>query len=108
MPDDPAQWHVFDYEGFEIHVQPQLKPTPEQHAAPGKADRYVYIGHVCRPGANAAIPGEAVHFHADGEDAYKSAQDAVDDARHIGKSIVDGTHPDLSVLPLVSHQHHPG
>jgi hypothetical protein len=32
----------------------------------------------------------------------------VDDARHIGKSIVDGTHPDLSVLPLVSHQHHLG
>ncbi|SAK59558.1 hypothetical protein AWB80_02500 [Caballeronia pedi] len=107
MPDDPAQWHVFDYEGFEIHVLPQLKPTPE-HAQQSKVDRYVYVGHVCRPGANANTPGEAVHFHADGEDAYKSAQDAVDDARHIGKSIVDGTHPDLSVLPLVSHHHHPG
>ena len=107
MPDDPAQWHVFDYEGFEIHVQPQLKPTPE-HAPPSMMERYVYVGYVCRPGANANTPGEAVHFHADGDDAYKRAQDSVDDARHIGKSIVDGTHPDLSVLPLVSHQHHPG
>ncbi|SAK69381.1 hypothetical protein AWB79_03689 [Caballeronia hypogeia] len=106
MPDDPAQWHVFDYEGFEVHVLPQLKPTPE-HAPPRNVDRYVYIGHVCRPGANADTPGEAVHFHADGEDEYKTAQDAVDDARHIGRSIVDGTHPDLSVLALVSH-HQPG
>ena len=107
MPDDPAQWRVFDYEGFEIHVLPMVKPTPE-HAPPRTVDRFIYIGYVCRPGADADVPGEAVHFHADGDDEYKTAQEAVDDARHIGKSIVDGTHPDLSVLPLVSHQHHSG
>ena len=105
MPDEPAPWHVFEYEGFEIHVLPQLKPTPE-HSPPRASDRYVYIGHICRHGANAGAPREAVHFHADGNDEYKSADDAVQEARHIGRSIIDGTHPDLSVLPLVSH-HHP-
>jgi hypothetical protein len=107
MPDDAAQWHVFGYEGFEIHVLPQLKPAHE-HAPPRTAERFVYVGHVCRPGADAGLPGEAVHFHADGDDEYRTAPDAVEEARHIGKSIVDGTHPDLSVLALVSHHHHPG
>ena len=46
-----------------------------------------------------------LHGHADGDDAFKTADDAVQDARHIGRSIVDGTHPDLSVLQLVSHHH---
>ena len=104
MPDEPAPWQMFEYEGFDIHVLPQLKPVPE-HAPPRATERYVYIGHVCRHGANAAVPGEAVHFHADGDDAFKTADDAVQDARHIGRSIVDGTHPDLSVLQLVSHHH---
>lgn len=106
MPDDPAQWHVFQHEGFEIHVLPQVKPTPE-HAPPRAVDRYVYIDYVCRPGAQPNDPSEAVHFHADGDDEFKSTADATDDARHIGKSIIDGTHPDLSVLAIVSH-HHPG
>ncbi|WP_159839168.1 hypothetical protein [Burkholderia sp. 8Y] len=98
--DLPAQWHVFEYEGFDIRVHAQPKPGPQN------AERYGFIGHVCLHGANADVPGEAVHFHADGDDAYKTAEDAVDDARHIGKSIVDGTHPDLSVLSIVSHHHH--
>jgi hypothetical protein len=102
MPDEPAPWHVFEYEGFEIRVLPQLKPTPE-HAPPRASERYVYIGHICRHGAKADAPGEAVHFHADGNDEFKSADDAVQEARHIGRSIIDGTHPDLSVLALVSH-----
>jgi hypothetical protein len=101
MPEDDAQWRAFDYEGFEIHVLPQSTPTPE-HAPP----RFVYIGHVCRHGADADTPGEAVHFHADGDDAFRSAHDAVEEARHIGRAIIDGTHPDLSVLSLVSPHHH--
>lgn len=108
MPDDPAlQWHVFEYEGFDIHVLPQLKGTPE-HAPPRDVERFVYIGRVCQHGTNASAHGEAIHFHADGDDAFKTQDDAVDTARHIGKSIVDGTHPDLSVLPIVSHHYHPG
>jgi hypothetical protein len=109
MPGEPAesQWHVFEYEGFEIHVLPQIKTAPE-HAPPRTSERFVYIGHVCRHGANAHAPGEAVHFHADGDDEFKTAADAVDDARHVGRSIIDGTHPDLSVLPLVSAHHHHG
>ncbi|SAL15617.1 hypothetical protein [Caballeronia humi] len=109
MPGEPAesQWHVFEYEGFEIHVLPQIKTAPE-HAPPRTSERFVYIGHVCRHGANARAPGEAVHFHADGDDEFKTAADAVDDARHVGRSIIDGTHPDLSVLPLVSAHHHHG
>jgi hypothetical protein len=105
MPDEPAPWHVFEYEGFEIHVLPHVKPIPE-HAPARENERYVYIGHICRRGANANAPGEAVHFHADGNDEFKSADDAVQDARHIGRSIIDGTHPDLSVLALVSHHRH--
>jgi hypothetical protein len=106
MPDESAQWHVFDHEGFEIHVLPQLKATPE-HAQAAATDRFVYVGHVCRHGAHAELPGEAVHFHADGDDAFARAQDAIEEARHIGRAIIDGTHPDLSVLPLLPH-HHPG
>ena len=106
MSDEAAPWHVFEYEGFDIHVLPQLKPTPT-HAIQQGSDCYGYIGFVCRHGVHAAAPGQALQFHADGDDEFKSADDAVQDARHIGRSIIDGTHPDISVLPLVSH-HHPG
>jgi hypothetical protein len=107
MPDEATPWRVFDYEGFDIHVLPQLKlqPTPA-HAEPQGSARYVYIGFVCRHGAHANAPGEALQFHAGGDDEFKSEDDAVQEARHIGRSIIDGTHPDISVLPLVSH-HHP-
>ncbi|KMY85372.1 hypothetical protein BUMB_05142 [Candidatus Paraburkholderia calva] len=98
---------MFDYEGFEIHVLPRIKETPE-HGTPPGADRYVYIGHVCRHGANADELGEAVHFHADGNNVFKREEDAVDEARHIGRAIIEGTHLDLSVLPIVSYHHHPG
>jgi hypothetical protein len=108
MLDEATPWRVFEYEGFDIHVSAQLKlkPIPAQ-AAPQVSDRYVYIGFICRHGAHADAPGEALQFHASGDDEFKSADDAVQEARHIGRSIIDGTHPDISVLPLVSH-HHPG
>jgi hypothetical protein len=108
MPDEVTPWRVFEYEGFDIHVLPQLKlklePMPA-HAAPQGNDRYVYIGFICRHGAHAEAPGETLPFHASGDDEFKSADDAVQEARHIGRSIIDGTHPDISVLPLVSHDH---
>ena len=108
MPDEATPWRVFDYEGFDIHVLPQLKLEPmPAHAAQLASARYVYIGFVCRHGAHAIAPGEALQFHAGGDDEFKSEDDAVQEARHIGRSIIDGTHPDISVLPLVSH-HHPG
>jgi len=56
--------HV-DYEGFEIHVVPGL--------APGSDTRYTYTGYVCHPGANPALPGHAVPFHADGEKATRAS-----------------------------------
>ncbi|WP_176049310.1 hypothetical protein [Burkholderia sp. BCC1644] len=84
-----------DYEGFEIHVVPA--------AVPGSDTRYTYTGYVCHPGANPALPGHAVPFHADGEESFTSLDEAVHEAVHIGKSIIDGTHPDLSVLSLVTH-----
>jgi hypothetical protein len=109
MLDEATPWHVFEYEGFDIHVlaQLKLKPIPAQ-AAPQASDRYVYMGFICRHGAHADAPGETLPFHASGDDEFKSADDAVQEARHIGRSIIDGTHPDISVLPLVSHHHHPG
>jgi hypothetical protein len=108
MSDEAALWLVFEYEGFDIHVLPQLKFKPmPAHGTPQVSDRYVYIGFICRHGAHAGVPGETLPFHADGDEEFKSADDAVQEARHIGRSIIDGTHPDISVLPLVSH-HHPG
>ncbi|QGZ62815.1 hypothetical protein FAZ98_00700 [Paraburkholderia acidisoli] len=69
----------------------------------GGASRYTYAAYVCHPGANAALPGHTVPFHADGDETWRSEQEAVDEAMHVGRSIVDGTHPDLSVLALVTH-----
>jgi len=108
MPDQATPWRVFEYEGFDIHVLSQLKlESMPAHVAPQGSGRYVYIGFICRHGAHAEAPGEAVQFPSDGNDEFKSADDAVQEARHIGRSIIDGTHPDISILPLVSH-HHPG
>lgn len=105
MSNELAQCVVFEYEGFEIHVQPQLYENPEP-LPKGTDTRYVYIAYVCRHGANPDIPGEAVHFHSDSDEILKTSDEALQDGRHIGRSIIDGTHPDLSILPLISH-HHP-
>jgi hypothetical protein len=95
-----------DYEGFEIHISTRLiepiDPASSASSHARKAARFTYLGYVCHPGANAALPGHTVPFHADGDDAFDSEQDAYDEALRVGRSIVDGTHPDLSVLSLVT------
>jgi hypothetical protein len=103
MPDEHVYWQPdesVDYEGFEVHVstRPKDPATPDQP----HVDRYTYIGFVCHPGVNRALPGHTVPFHADGEEWFRTAQDAHDEAVRVGRSIVDGTHPDLSVLSLVT------
>lgn len=95
MTDLSSATEPVDYEGFEIHVVPA--------AMPGSDARYTYTGYVCHPGVNPALPGHAVPFHADGEESFASLDEATREAVHIGKSIIDGTHPDLSVLSLVTH-----
>ncbi len=95
MSEPPLPSRQVDYEGFEIHVS----PTPTQT----DANRYTYAGYVCHPGADPALPGHTVPFHADGEESFRSADEAFHEAVSIGRSIVDGTHPDLSVLSLVTH-----
>jgi hypothetical protein len=95
MTDLSSATEPVDYEGFEIHVVPA--------AMPGSDTRYTYTGYVCHPGVNPALPGHAVPFHADGEESFASLDEATREAVHIGKSIIDGTHPDLSVLSLVTH-----
>jgi hypothetical protein len=106
MADETAAWQTVQYEGFEIHVSPVAKDPPEAaHAAdPATAQksRYTYLGYVCHPGANPRLPGHAVPFHADGEESFASLDDALYEAVHVGRSIIDGTHPDLTVLPLVT------
>jgi hypothetical protein len=102
MSDEQAQWHRIEYEGFEIHVASFVKGQPEEQHAPGPGDRYSYVGYVCHPGADPKLPGHSVPFHADGEETFASAADARDEGVHVGRSIVDGTHPDLTVLPLVT------
>lgn len=85
----------FDHEGFEIHVAPTI--------ADDGSNRYIYTAYVCHPGADPALPGHTVPFHSEFGDAFRSEQDAIEEAVHVGRSIVDGTHPDLSVLSLVTH-----
>ena len=101
MSDEYTSWHVVEYESFEIHVTPFPK-DPQGNMAPAKSERYTWIGFVCHPGANPRLPGHAVPFHPDGDESYASVEDALYEAVHVGRSIVDGTHPDLSVLSLVT------
>jgi hypothetical protein len=96
MPDQPAEAHCqLVYEGFEIHVT--LIPL-----APD-APPHTYIGYVCHPGADPALPDHIVPFRADSDARFTTPDDAARDAFQIGRSIIDGTHPDLSVLSLVTH-----
>ena len=95
MSAQPLAMHQVDYEGFEIHVSATL--------ADEGANRYSYTAYVCHPGANPAKPGQTVAYHADGDETWRSEQDATEEAVHVGRSIIDGTHPDLSVLSLVTH-----
>lgn len=83
------------YEGFEIHVVPS--PTRANSL------RYTYTGYVCHPGADPQLPGHVVPFHADGDYTFRSPEEAMEEAVHVARSIVDGTHPDLSVLSIVTH-----
>jgi hypothetical protein len=108
-PSDPVDHEAVAYEGFEIHVSTRLKHTadlasPAAYASTDerKPPRYTYIGYVCHPGTNVALPGHTVPFHADGDDAFATAQDAFAEAVNVGRGIIDGTHPDLSVLSLVT------
>ncbi|MFM0292891.1 MULTISPECIES: hypothetical protein [Paraburkholderia] len=103
MADETAPWQMVEYEGFEIHVAPRPKNPPSEGHAPGAADnRYTYVGYVCHPGADPTIPGHAVPFHADGEESFAGEDEALYEGVHVGRSIVEGTHPDLTVLPLVT------
>lgn len=98
MSDETHAWQMVEYEGFEIHVSPR----PQEPDAPPGKNRFTYLGYVCHPGADPAIPGHTVPFHADGAEWFASLEDARYEAVHAGRSIVDGTHPDLSVLSLVT------
>ncbi|MGF6779083.1 hypothetical protein [Paraburkholderia sp. GAS334] len=101
MSDEHAPWQIVEYEGFEIHAAPVPKDAQESEPR-RQAGPYTYIGYVCHPGADPAIPGHSVPFHADGEETFATCDDALYEAFHVGRSIVDGTHPDLTVLPLVT------
>jgi hypothetical protein len=108
MPEEDALWQMSEYEGFEIHVAPLAREQEEAHEKheeyaprPGSPG-YTYIGYVCHPGADPKLPGHAVPFHADGDVAFANAAEALDEGMHVGRTIVDGTHPDLTVLPLVT------
>ncbi|MFM0739538.1 hypothetical protein PQQ51_20040 [Paraburkholderia xenovorans] len=111
MPDETALWRIVEYEGFEIHVTPRLAPDPTvsptdpptgTRLSAASDNRYTYVGYVCHPGADPRIPGHAVPFHADGEENFADQEEALDEGVHVGRSIIEGTHPDLTVLPLVT------
>ncbi|MCC8400971.1 hypothetical protein LJ655_03525 [Paraburkholderia sp. MMS20-SJTN17] len=106
MADETTGWQTVQYEGFEIHVSPVEKDPPDAaqaaYAAAAPKSRYTYLGYVCHPGADPHLPGHSVAFHADGEESFASRDDALYEAVHVGRSIIDGTHPDLTVLPLVT------
>lgn len=100
MSEEDAMWQMTQYEGFEIHVAPFLRGIDSEVPPPGHD--YTYVGYVCHPGADPKLPGHAVPFHADGDVGFATAADALDEGMHVGRTIVDGTHPDLTVLPLVT------
>ncbi|WP_028217196.1 hypothetical protein [Paraburkholderia oxyphila] len=95
MPAGQLETQKVDYEGFEIHIS--AMPVEEG----GK--RYTYTAYICHPGVNAALPGHSVAYRADGDETFRSEQEAVEEAAHVGRSIIEGTHSDLSVLSLVTH-----
>ncbi|WP_296649869.1 hypothetical protein [Paraburkholderia sp.] len=95
MSGPQALFRKFDYEGFEIHVS----PAP----ADDGSNRYTYTAYVCHPGADPALPGHTVPYHPGGDETFRTEEEATEEALSVGHSIVDGTHPDLSVLSLVTH-----
>ncbi|MEX3957114.1 hypothetical protein [Trinickia sp. EG282A] len=102
---EDARWRTTAYEGFEIHVVALVKGHEDergQHRELAPSDRFTYVGYVCHPGADPKLPGHTVPFHADGEETFPSAEAAWDEGLHVGRTIVDGTHPDLTVLSLVT------
>lgn len=101
MSDEYTPWEVVEYEGFEIHATPYPKDLQASEAS-GKSARCTYIGFVCHPGVDPKLPGHSVPFHADGDESFATAEDALYEATRVGRSIIDGTHPDLSVLSLVT------
>lgn len=101
MFEEDALWQMAQYEGFEIHVAP-LARDRESETRPPAGEDYTYIGYVCHPGADPKQPGHAVPFHADGDVGFADTAAALDEGMHVGRTIVDGTHPDLTVLPLVT------
>ncbi|HTI18551.1 MAG TPA: hypothetical protein VL598_12870 [Trinickia sp.] len=105
MSQQGIRWRMAKYEDFEIHVTTVVKGHEDETAqqrAPMPGDRYTFIGYVCHPGADPDLPGHTVAFHADGEETYASAEAAWEEGVRAGRSIVDGTHPDLTVLSLVT------
>jgi hypothetical protein len=101
MLEEDALWQMSQYEGFEIHVAPLVRDEGEQDRRTA-GENYTYVGYVCHPGADPKLPGHAVPFHADGDVGFPSAEAALDEGMHVGRTVVDGTHPDLTVLPLVT------
>lgn len=104
MSQENNLWQMAEYEGFEIHVAPRMKGDDEskRERSPTSGERYTYVGYVCHPGADPKLPGHTVPFHADADETFASAEAAWDEGVHVGRTIVDGTHPDLTVLPLVT------
>lgn len=94
MPAVQLETQKVDYEGFEIHVS----AAPVQEGG----TRYTYTAYVCHPGADISRPGHAVQYHPDGDETFRSEHEAVEEAAQVGRSIIEGTHPDLSVLSLVT------
>jgi len=94
-------WYVSEYEGFEIHVLTIPRDSPES-PSPCGSHGYTFVGYVCHPGDASPGPDHTVQFHADGNDVFENADEALREGRGVGRSIIDGTHADLSVLPLVT------
>ncbi len=93
-PEVEARIDPIPYAGYEIHIT--------VHPAMAVANRHTYIGYVSHPGASPALPGHTVPFHPNGEESFASIDEAVQDATRVGRLIVDGAHPDLSVQSLVT------
>lgn len=87
-------WQQIHYKSFEIYVLAIHEHHPMQ-----KKGKYSYNGHVCRPGADPRFLSQASTFFHRFPD-FETKEAAWDAGQYEGKTIVDGTHPFISVEHL--------
>ncbi|MPW22997.1 hypothetical protein GCT13_41020 [Paraburkholderia sp. CNPSo 3157] len=92
-------WDSIQYDGFEINVMPIL--INHAFGTPvGPNGRFRFSGYVCRPGVDLRHGYLTRAFQSLEFDLYESEAQAREAGYEMGRSIVDGRHPTISVDDL--------